>query len=257
MIIEVWHADSLAGPLSGLKKAFEERNSGVKINTVSGRSRELAERIIKGETCDVFASSDPAVVKEMFAKKIGSRDAASWYVVFSANELVVIVGRGNPLGLTQMTDLAREGIKLARVTGEKDMAAGRSVEFIKKASAWEGRPDLAQRIIDGALRENTIPEVLAAVQSGRADAGIVYLSAAVTIAGSVEILSFPAEVNLSKDIRNAVTIPGTAGNGEAALGFVRFMLSAGGRQILQNAGQPPLIPPLKGGDVPRELDLQF
>ena len=257
MIIEVWHADSLAGPLSWLKKAFEEKNSDVKINTVSGRSRELAERIIKGETCDVFASSDPVVVKEMFAKKIGNRDAASWYVVFSANELVVIVGRGNPLGLAQMADLAREGITLARVTGEKDMAAGRSVEFIKKASALEGHSDLSQRIIDGALRENTIPEVLAAVKSGRADAGIVYLSAAVTIAGSVEILSFPAEVNLSKDIRNAVTIPGTAGNGEAALDFVRFMLSAGGRQILQNAGQPPLIPPLKGGDVPRELDLQF
>jgi len=257
MIIQVWHADSLAGPLSGLKKAFAERSSGVEINTVSGRSRELAERISKGETCDVFASSDPAVVKEMFAKKIGSLGAASWYVVFSANELVVIVGRGNPLGLTQMTDLAREGIRLARVTGEKDMAAGRSVEFIKKASAWEGHSDLSQGIIDGALRESTIPEVLAAVKNGRADAGIVYLSAAVTIADSVEILSFPAEVNLSRDIRNAVTIPGTAENGEAALGFIRFMLSAEGRRILQDAGQPPLIPPLKGGDVPRELDLQF
>ena len=48
----------------------------------------------------------------MFGKKVGGKDAASWYVVFSANELVVITGKGNPLGVKQMTDLAKDGIKV-------------------------------------------------------------------------------------------------------------------------------------------------
>ncbi len=103
MIIEAWHADSLAGPMSELKKAFEAKKPRCQsMNLTSGRSKELAERILKGEACDVFAPSDPAVVQDMFGRKVGGKDAASWYVVFSANELVVITGKGNPLGLKQM-----------------------------------------------------------------------------------------------------------------------------------------------------------
>ena len=257
MMIEAWHADSLAGPMSEMKKAFETRNPGIRVNLTSGRSKELAERILKGEACDVFAPSDPAVVQSMFGKKVGGTDAASWYVVFSANELVVITAKGNPRGVKQMTDLAKSGITVARVTGEKDMATNRTIEFIKRAAAAEGKPDLSQKIIDGAVKENTIPDVLRAVESGKADAGIVYLSAAVTVADKAEIVSFPAKVNLSENIRNVVTIPGTARNVNAAGSFVKLMLSAEGRQILKKTGQPPIVPPITEGTVPFDLPTEY
>jgi molybdate transport system substrate-binding protein len=250
MMIEAWHADSLAGPMKEMKKAFEAKYPDINVNLTSGRSGELAERILKGDTCDVFVPSDPAVVKDMFGKRIGSKAAASWYVVFSANEMVVVTGKGNPLGIKQMTDLAKSGVKLARVTGEKDMAANRTVEFIKRAAAAEGKPDLSQKIIDGAVKENTIPDVLKAVKSGKADAGIVYLSAAATVADDAEIVSFPATVNLSEQIRNAVTIPGTEKNGKAAETFVNLMLSVQGLHILKETGQPPIVPPIGKGKVP-------
>lgn len=249
MVIEVWHADSLAGPMNAMKKAFEAKNTDVMVNLTSGRSKELAERLLKGDACDVFAPSDPAVVKYLFGRKVGGIEAASWYVVFSANELVVIAPKSNPLGLKQMTDLAQEGVRLARVAGEKDMAANRTIEFIKGAAAAEGQPDLSQRIIDGAVKEQTIPDVLQAVSGGRADAGIVYLSAAVTVADDMEIISFPAEVNLSEHIRNAVSIPGAAQHVTTARSFVRFMLSEEGRQILKKTGQPPIVPPIEEGNV--------
>ncbi len=257
MMIEVWHADSLAGPMSEMKKAFETRNPGTMVNLTSGRSKELAERILKGEACDVFAPSDPAVVQSMFGKKVGGTDAASWYVVFSANELVVITAKGNPRGVKQMTDLAKSGITVARVTGEKDMATNRTIDFIKRAAAAEGKPELSQKIIDGAVKENTIPDVLRAVESGKADAGIVYLSAAVTVADKAEIVSFPAKVNLSENIRNVVTIPGTARNANAAESFVKLMLSAEGRQILKKTGQPPIVPPITEGSIPFDLRTEY
>ncbi len=249
---EVWHADSLAGPMMEMKKAFEVKTPGATVHLTSGRSKELAERILKGEACDVFAPSDPAVVKEMFGKQVGGKAAASWYVVFSANEMVVITGKGNPLGIKQMADLAGGGVKLARVAGEKDMATNRTVEFIKRATAAEGKPDLSQKIIGAALRENTIPDVLKAITSGRADAGIVYLSAAVTVAGA-EILRFPASLNLSENIRNVATVPGTARNVKTAGSFIRFLLSEEGRQILKKTGQPPIVPPIKEGKVPSDI----
>lgn len=254
MVIEAWHADSLAGPMSELKKGFEAKNPAVKVKLTSGRSKELAERILGGETCDVFAPSDPAVVKDMFARKVGDSAAAEWYITFSANEMVVIAQKGNPLGIEKMSDLAKADVKLTRVTGEKDMATYRTLDFIKKATALEGKAELGSKLIDGTqVKVGTIPEAVQAVKDGRADAGVVYLSAAVAAGDMVAIVYFPATVNLSEAIRNVVTVPATAKNAAAAADFVRFMLSAEGQAILKKTGQPPVVPPLTEGGVPSSI----
>jgi molybdate transport system substrate-binding protein len=240
-----------------LKKAFEERQRDVALNLVSGVSKQLAERILKGDRCDVFAPSSPAVIEDdMMGKRIAASgaDAAAWYVVFSANEMVIITQKGNPLGISRVTDLGRPGIKFVRVTGEKDLATSRTVEFLKKAAAQEGKPEAAQSIIDSAIvdvsKANSVPDTVRAVREGRADAGVVYYSAAVAAKNDVAIVRFPADINLSDKIRNAATVPGTAQNPRLALEFVNFLLSAEGQRILQETGQPPVVPPIRRGNVP-------
>ncbi len=252
-MIELFHADSLGGPMSELKKAFEAKVPGVIVNLTSGRSKELAERIMNGDTCDIFAPSDPQVIKNLMTKRVQDKLAASWYIAFSANELVVITKKGNPYGIKQMSDLTKDGVILARVSGETDMGTNRTIEFIQNATAEEENPGLAQQIIDGALKAGTVPGVLQAVQSGKANVGIVYLSAAVSIANDVDIIYFPATVNLSKKIVNVVTIPSTAKNIRAADSFIKLLLSADGRQILKKTGQPPIMPPHTEGSVPPSL----
>jgi ABC-type molybdate transport system substrate-binding protein len=77
--LEVFHADSLAGPMRALKKAFEAKHAGVTLNLTSGVSRDLARRILNGDACDIFASSSPAVIDEdlMNRKLAGAgKDAA-------------------------------------------------------------------------------------------------------------------------------------------------------------------------------------
>jgi len=258
--LEVFHADSLAGPMRELKKAFEGKNPGVTINLTSGVSRQLAERILKGETCDVFAPSSPAVMDQDLMNKpiAGSgKEAASWYVIFSANEMVVITQKGNPLGIRRIADLAKLEVKFVRVTGEKDLGTNRTIEFLKQAAALEGRPELAQKIIDGAAvdpsKPNNVPNTVRAVIEGKASAGVVYYSAAVAARNELDIIRFPASVNLSDKILNAASVPGTAKNTEAALGFVRSLLSAEGQKILQETGQPPVVPATRKGNVPAEL----
>ena len=259
--LDVLHADSLAGPMSELKKAFERKSDAVPISLRSGTSKQLAERILKGEACDVFASSSPAVIEEdLINKRIAGFDkaAASWYVVFSANEMVVITGKGNPLGIRHVTDLAKPGVTFVRVTGEKDLATKRTVAFLQKAAALEGQPALAQKIIDGAAvdpaKPNSVPDTVRAVREGKANAGVVYFSAAVAARNDVDIIRFPASVNLSDEIRNAATVPGAARNEKAALEFVKFLLSAEGQTILKDTGQPPVVPAIRKGDVPTGLD---
>jgi molybdate transport system substrate-binding protein len=259
--LEVFHADSLAGPMKELKKAFERKHPGVTINLTSGVSRQLAERILKGDACDVFAPSSPAVIEEdLMNKRIAGsgKDAASWYVVFSANEMVVITGKGNPVGIGHVADLAKPGVKFVRVTGEKDLATNRTIEFLKKAAALEGKRELAQKIIDGAVvdpsRPSTVPDTVRAVKEGKATAGVVYYSAAVAAKSELDILRFPASVNLSDKIRNAASVPGTARNEKVAMGFVKFLLSGEGQEILKETGQPPVVPAIRKGDVPAELE---
>ena len=240
--MEVFHADSLAGPLTKLKQAFEAIENGITVNLTSGRSKELAERIFGGATCDVFAPSDPAVVPAT---------GTDWSIIFSANEMVLITQAGNPRQLGKIADLAAPRIRLARVVGDKDMATARSLRFIRQAAAAEGATDLAEAIIAAtSVPAPTIPDAVAAVTTGAADAAVVYYSAAVAAAEAVTIVRFPSAVNLSGEIRNALSIPATAAEYEAACRFIRFILSEPGRDILQNAGQPPLLPPILSGNVP-------
>jgi len=259
-MVEVFHADSLAGPMRELKKAFEEKNKGVTVNLTSGVSKQLAERILRGDACDVFAPSSPAVIdQDLMNKKVAgsNQDAASWYVVFSANEMVVITGRGNPLGIHQVSDLAKPEIKFVRVTGEKDLATGRTIDFLKRAAALEGNPALAQKIVDTAVadpsKSTSVPDVVRTVRDGMASAGVVYYSTAVAARNDIEIIRFPASVNLSEAIRNAATVPGTAKNAKEATDFVRFLITAEARAILKETGQPPVIPAIRKGDVPADV----
>ncbi len=255
--LEIFHADSLAGPMRELKRAFEAEHAGVSINLTSGVSRELAARIIKGETVDVFAPSSPAVIdQDLMNKKVSGtdRDAATWYVVFSANEMVVITAKGNPLGIGNIGDLARPDVKFVRVTGEKDLATNRTIEFVKRAAAQEGAPGVAEAIVAKApvdpARAMGVPDVVAAVKDGRANAGIVYYSAAVAARYDVDAVRFAESVNMSEAIRNAATVTGTARNPAEAQAFVEFLLSPEAQRILKDTGQPPVVPALRVGAVP-------
>jgi len=255
--LNVLHADSLAGPMRALKQAFEAKHAGISIKLSSGVSRDLAQRILSGEACDVFAPSSPAVIEQdlMQQKLAGSdRDAADWYVVFSANEMVVICAKGNPLGIRQVSDLARPQTKFARVTGEKDLATGRTIEFLKRAAAAEGKPELAQKIIDSApadpAQAYTVPDTVNAVKQGRAHAGVVYYSAAVAARDDLAIIRFPGEVNMCEAIRNAATVPANAHDAKTAREFVGFLLSAEAQAILKETGQPPVVPAIRKGAVP-------
>ena len=259
--LNVFHADSLAGPMRALKKAFEAKHADVTLNLTSGVSRDLARRILNGDACDVFAPSSPAVIDQdlMNQKLAGSdKDAATWYVVFSANEMVVITAKGNPLGIRQVSDLAGPQVKFVRVTGEKDLATGRTIEFLRRSAAQEGKPDLVQKIVDSApadaAKPVTVPDTVSAVKEGRANAGVVYYSAALAARNDVDIIRFPDSVNLSEAIRNAATVPGTALNAKEATAFVGFLLSAEAQNILRETGQPPLVPAIRKGAVPATIN---
>src|SRR4030095_11415754 len=85
-----------------------------------------------------------------------------------------------------------------------------------------------------SLAVNPVPDTIRAVKEGKANAGVVYYSAAVAALNELDIIRFPASVNLSDTSRNAASVPGTAKNGKDAMDFVRFPLCGSSEHLKRN-----------------------
>jgi len=147
------------------------------------------------------------------------QNGASWNVVFPANEMVVIVEKGNALGIRHVEDLAKPAVKFVRVTGDKDLATGRTIESLKRVSDLEGNPKLAPTIIENSIidpsKPTSVPDVVRAVREDKANASVVYYFAAAAAGDQVDIIRFPESINLSDKIRNAATVPINVKNSKA------------------------------------------
>ena len=58
---------------------------------------------------------------------------------------------------------------------------------------------------------------------------------------------------MSDSIQNAALVPGTAKNPREANDFVRFLLTTEAQAILKETGQPPVVPAIRNGDVPADV----
>jgi len=199
--------------------------------------------------------------EDLMNKKIANseKEAATWYVVFSANEMVVITAKGNPLGIRQVSDLAKPQVKLMRITGEKDLATGRTIEFLKRAATQEGKPELAQKIVDDTPADpanpTNVPGTVNAVKEGRANAGVVYYSAGDRRAQRRRHRAFPRqrqhERGRSATRRRFRGPPATRARRPPSSAF---LLSPEAQVILKDTGQPPVVPAIRKGAVPASVN---
>ncbi len=144
-----------------------------------GGSNDLATQIQQGAPVDVFASADTKLPEQLYRHGLVEKP-----VVFTENELVLVVPRANPAGIGGVGGLDRPGIK--PVMG----AAGAPVgDYTRTVLAKLGLSRLVNRAVS---QETDVREVLTKVALGEADAGFVYATDAKTVAGKVAVLELPA-----------------------------------------------------------------
>jgi len=163
--------------------------------------------------------------------------------VFARNRLVVIVPRSNPGRIDRLEHLARRGVKL--VLGARAVPVGAySRQVIENLAREPGfGEDFSRRVLANVVsEEENVKSVVAKVQLGEADAGMVYLSDLTpAVARRIRALPIPESSNVLATY--PIAIMKGAKNAHAARAFMDLVLSREGQQILADHGLMPAVRP--------------
>jgi molybdate transport system substrate-binding protein len=230
--LTVFAASSLTDAFTEIGAAFEAANPGIEVMFSFSNSQTLRTQIEAGAPADVFASAN---AKEMDALEAGGLVATDAARIFLSNRLVVILPATNPAELKQLQDLSTSGIKLV-LAAEEVPVGNYARQALEKMNDGFGSGFDQQVLANVVSNEDNVKQVVAKVQLGEADAGIVYISDAVA-APDLKTIEIPADLNV---IAKYPIVPlANSANSDLAAKFTAYVLSPVGQAILQKWGFGP------------------
>lgn len=233
--LTVYAASSLTDAFTEIGAAFDAAHPGVHTEFNFGGSPTLRTQIEQGARADVVALADEANMRAALEKVIVA-DAGATFV---RNKLTIIVPKANPGNVGTPADLAGNGLKL--ILAQANVPAGQYArEAIAKMAADPAfGADFAQRVQANIVSEEpNVKAVVAKVQLGEADAGIVYHTDVTPgVDGDVTAIEIADAYNVAAAYPIAVT--SEARHADAARAFIAYILSEPGQVILVKHGFLP------------------
>lgn len=184
-------------------------------------SNMLAAQIQQGAPADVFASANTKLPQQLYEQGLVEKP-----VVFTRNELILIVPRSNPAGVHSVYDLRKPGVKL--VVGAVGVPVG---DYTRVVLHNLGADDVLNNVVSD---ETDVREVLAKVALGEADAGFVYLTDARAIRGKVATIGI--RWSAQPIVEYAAAVVKSSKHLSAARSFVRSLLGKAAQAKLRAAG---------------------
>jgi molybdate transport system substrate-binding protein len=183
--LNVAAAASLTDALQEIKTAYE-KSGGDTIVLNLGASSALARQIEEGAPVDLFLSADEAHMDTL--EKRGRVLAGTRRSVLS-NTLVVVVPADSMLRIASPADLVNPKIRHLALAEPRSVPAGiYAREYLRGLKLWD-------QVIDRVVPTENVRGALAAVETGNADAGIVYKT----------------DAGISKKVRVAFEVPRAEG----------------------------------------------
>lgn len=279
----VFHAGSLSVPVKRFAEAYQRDNGDVTFITEAGGSRTTARKVSElGREADLVLSADYLVLDDLLIPEF-----ASWNIRFARNEMVIAYTPSSHYADEITSEnwyeiLLRPDVVYGHSDPNADPCGYRTLMLWQLAEKHYGVAGLSEQLDEHCPLENVRPketDLIALLESGDMDYAFEYRSVAVQ--HGLNYVTLPPEINLSDPrladvyreatvevsgrepgatttlvatpIVYGLTIPHNAPHPDEALAFVRFILGPQGRAILEEAGQPPLVPPLATGEIPAEL----
>ncbi|MCL2516426.1 MAG: molybdate ABC transporter substrate-binding protein [Microbacteriaceae bacterium] len=217
--LTVYAAASLTQTFTQLGAAFEKAHPGVTVAFDFDGSSTLVTQLAQGAPADVFASADEKNMQNAVSQTL----IAGTPVDFATNVLEIATPPGNPAHVASFADLAKPGLKV--VVCADGVPCGNAVEQVEKATGVTIKP---------VSQEQNVTDVLSKVESGDADAGVVYVTDVKGAGSKVTGVPFPE----SAQAVNTYPIAVTRGADQAQLAkqFVAFVTGSTGQETLAAAG---------------------
>jgi molybdate transport system substrate-binding protein len=233
--LTVFAAASLTQAFGEIGKVFEAANPGVTVTFNFAGSQTLVTQIQQGAPADIFASASgtnmDAVVTGGFVDKAAPQ-------VFLTNILVVILPPSNPANVQTLQDLSKPGLKV--VLGDATVPAGKYARQILDNMSKDPTygTDFGTKVLANVVSNETdVKQVVAKVQLGEADAGIVYISDSIA-APTLKTIEIPANLNVVAKYPIAPLLK--SANPDLAAQFITYILSADGQATLKKWGFTPI-----------------
>jgi len=228
--LTVYAAASLKGVLAQAKLAYEAGHPGMTLTVSTDSSAALETQIEQGAPADVFLSADSANPRKLADKGLADGEP----VTFARNELTVIVPAGNPAGIATPADLARPGVKVI-AAGQAVPITRYAVQLVGNLAGEPGYPEgfAAGYAANVVSREDNVKAVVAKIELGEGDAGIVYATDA-RASDAVETVDVPATVNVPAMYDGVVLA--AASDVPAARAFLDWLAGPHGQAILGEFG---------------------
>ena len=232
--LTVFAAASLTDAFNEIGDQFKQQNSGVTLEFNFAGSQQLRTQLEQGAIADVFASAN---TKEMNTAIQSDLVISGTQKTFVRNRLAVIAPKDNPGGIKELKDLSKSGLKIVLAAASVPVG-GYALTSLDKMNADFGATFSQTVIANVVSYEDNVKQVVAKVQLGEADAGIVYTSDVTPqVADKLIKLDIPDQYNVLATYPIAVLK--SAPNAALAQAFMDYVLSDKGQAILQKWGFIP------------------
>ncbi len=219
--LTVYCAAGLKKPIEAIAAAFE-KETGTRIELQFGGSGTLLSQLRIAKQGDLFIAADEAALAD--ARKL---DVIREVLPLAVQHPVIAVAKGNPKGVTSLTDLEKPDIKLALPNPEA-ASAGKVVKKLL-GTRWE---TLAKK---AAVMKPTVTEIAADVKLGASDAAIIWDSTAPQF--GLDIIKVPEFSDHAE--KASVGVLASAKSSAEALKFARYLAAPekGGATFAQQGFQ--------------------
>jgi molybdate transport system substrate-binding protein len=141
-----------------------ERQMGGTVHVNLGGSNALAAQIIQGAPADLFLSASSE-----WATAVADAGLVARQAPLVANTLVIVTPKGNPAGIREPGDVAREAVRHIALAGETVPAGRYADQALESLKLLESLTE-ERKIVRG----QDVRVALSYVERGEAEAGIVY-----------------------------------------------------------------------------------
>jgi molybdate transport system substrate-binding protein len=217
-------AASLKEAMEEIKTSYQQSKPGVTINFNFGASGALLQQIQQGAPADIFISAGKKQVDtlEQAGKLVpGTRG------ILAKNRLVLIVPR-NSVGVTSFFNLTKDNIRKITIGEPRSVPAGQYAEQVLR------KLNIYDKVRPKFVYANNVRQVLAAVEAGNADAGLVYRTDA-AISNKVKTVVAASETYHSP-IVYPIAVLKQSKNVPAATEFLQYLSSEQAKGVLKKYG---------------------